>query len=673
MSITYDSSILKSKLKKLNCKTLRRFLRSLVSLPNVSRIRKDDLVLAILRELKKPKKWKYISSKLDESCERITQKQKNSVVGSGWFLSKPTIEDTIICRLYSRTNTLERVSNKMYSERKCKNGERRPEWGKTSNSDCPRGYAILNQGGCCININEHIAIWNTEKMKKACVDCDNLSQQDKEYWTGMMNRGVDNTKTLGDTKFTNQTDASLTLGYVAEFQKSLILKLGSQFDSILADTDDGDDYCSMTSEEIDDSFSQHRPSTAESAYSYVSKVSKVANVAKTGLYVAGTTLGLAYEGGKIIAWALLKLWAIIRTILGWSLTAVMNVTLGVINAGWKIGCKISTIGQKIAYFLVSDPKQARMFLTLAKSVKKGMCRYMGNYLKDSPLLAALEHRLVTDESNIKSIDTVKKESLKIADTIKNDTKNSTLFEYMVSNGIGIAGIVAQYWDGSIMREYYTKTYQASLEYYQDAFGFHPPTPPRNNRNISASVTENALLTSFGPTAKQLDDEMRSEIVKMVKDDPVSGIMANMWSMFNGVVGEINDAVGVAMDSGIHTNMMEKMVSSDGFKRIANKSGRVIFAGVGGMLSGIPVVGGAIAAVSEEVGGMVGDATVEVTKDTIKLVVYKADLLKSFQLLIEVLDLDACLKEMPQIKQNFPTLYSRLELANFATKIGRAHV
>ena len=100
MPTTYDSSILKSKLKKLNCKTLRRFLRSLTTIPYISRIRKDDLVVAILRELKKPSMKSFMTVEEDNSWSS--------------YIRKPSVEDRIIRKLHQKVDTTEFLANKSY-------------------------------------------------------------------------------------------------------------------------------------------------------------------------------------------------------------------------------------------------------------------------------------------------------------------------------------------------------------------------------------------------------------------------------------------------------------------------------------------------------------------------------------------------------------------------------
>lgn len=211
--------------------------------------------------------------------------------------------------------------------------------GSSSSRDCGPGYIQLQAGGCCIRVKNLVNTWDTEKVAE---NIDNLASSLGENEAEELRKYVQDGEkeldsALATSRFKSNKELKFVMEIVGNMQNNATTRLADKINSLLSEDDE---LCDSPSTE---------PEKAADYWQYLQKVSNP--------FV------------KFIKY----LWWIMRKVLGfvWS---TMKVVIGGVTRVLK------TIGEKVAFFLMSNPRQARVMLAVAKLVRNRLCTWVGERL-----------------------------------------------------------------------------------------------------------------------------------------------------------------------------------------------------------------------------------------------------------------------------------------------------
>jgi len=729
MSETFNPDLLKAKLADLKCDELRGFIRSSdMKINGLSRIAKPELVRALVRHLQTPRVAAWLYSKDDAALKyaRETGTHKDGYLRN----YQPSREEMIVYRLRHRHRIMSGKLDQIYSDRagQCTAiGQKAPKFGAGVDNDCPRGYAMLDSTGCCANLESMVGLWPMKDINEChectdgepCDKCDDLSPTERIYMQSQVKSANENTAALKESTFRSARDAETTLGFVAELQKLMIAKLGAEFDQFMSQVNSTEEMCDMNPHDLE--LAEQEISTKLD--STLNMGSKIAGATLWGLQTL--TFGSISVMGMIL-WKLLAFFAKVAKGVMWVVgnvyTGVKTVTLAVLNPVWSVSCRLASAGQKLAWFIMTNPAQARMLLTVAKGVKKGLCRYIGSSLSQSMVLAALEHRMcqsdlecsknrgdarfvTLDRKVATELSRLSQSVGELAKKLHDSSKVKPISQFMYDNGIGLYAIVVKHWDNTLLQQFWLETAAYSQGVYEKALGWGSNTlekattfvsdmekadkpvidpyyqtaasswaPPAIPRTPPRVPPVGGFKKPVGMTDEQLQREREKMIHKMTEEEPTWGIAAG-W--FNSAVASVRetaantatsiknkvvDGAEFVADSGLANKFMQNIVNNDKVKAGFVKAGKIGGATLGGMMKGIPVFGGGLSAFMGEVGALIAETTVDSMSEVTKLYIMKSDMTHSFQLVLEILDLETCLMEMTEVQRRFPLLCARIILS-----------
>lgn len=712
LGITYDASakmLLRKRLSSLQCTLLRGYLQTLTETTrSFKNLKKRDLVEGLLDLVESSKvqarleKNKTQCSELSEDA--LSNLKLSEAVGLRALFSSSNRQpvDTILCTIHKMFIAHWRGMDARYSKATCDAGkdEQYAEYNpfgysfetpdgklqeRKPGQKCPTGYRLLDENGCCINIRKMMGMWDTETLMER-VKNSNMDEDERKSTLKMLAKDKKIEQELSKEQFESDADATMTGSLAAEFQKQMIINLGETFDFLLQDIDFEDDEC-----DIDKVVEEKGPSFLERAKNY----------AMSSIQILGTlTLGVI----KMLIYLLKLLWKLVKKILGVAYKTVKYVTLSAISIGYKIVVKLTSIGSYVAWFILTNPAAARNMLMFAKLVKKTICRSMASSVVDSPVLAALEYR-------------VKQYELSTATDYKNYIQGHAQqmvsaarqslpqFSFSLQMETSLAGIVYKFWDPSILTQFFDEVYAVAAPHLPGNFGFAPKGAIEGKskatsktlsygqsfaKDQSSFVQVPSEKESFYPEMSlskgqslNLTQLKQREMQKMQHEHASVGLLTGLWNTisassaqardyvsekssktFGALANAYDDVSDIVTDSTVRQNFVHNLLKSQALKSGMSKLKKVAV----GTVSSIPVVGGFTGAVVDVLGDMLGEAAEASAEETLKMWMYYSNLTKSFELAMDFLSLEPCIRQMPGFKHRFPYLYRRFVVQSVTAQL-----
>lgn len=344
----YDNAALQKLLVEKKCAELQLFAR-------VVRVRdRPDLVQRDLLQMKRSELAAVLIATMQAEFE-ATGSLRFAVTpdcrtarGGGLFARGPTEEQMLVCSLEQAGVARRAKLAALRRSRPCSGASQlTPEYGLRGGADCPAGYTQLSPNGCCERINEYAQVTTSADVAKALRVQTVLTPQEAAALQTAAAAGEEEltNAVTGGVRLESTRSAKFVFELLGSLQNNLLSTLGRQVDELLRERVDGG---------------------AQACEDEVEDVQTTASLASK----------LASGAQDTIATGLKSLWWLLRKVFGYTWTA-MRVTIG------KVGRTLFTVGEKMAYFIVTNPRQARVLFAVAKLFRNRVCRWLGEQLLDA--------------------------------------------------------------------------------------------------------------------------------------------------------------------------------------------------------------------------------------------------------------------------------------------------
>lgn len=654
----YDPNTLKDELTKQSCVALRAFIQALSgSEKSLRKLKKSDLVATILVLLKR-RNVKRLLLGHQIACnqlDRVALERLKFPVGFWKLVSGEgnKVEKRLICSMYNAVLANQKIKNDAFGRKTCTSKAHYEPFGSAdtrAGGFCPRGK-YLDENGCCKNVIDVTPSWTDEILDRFRTDDESILRENEDVKAAMdsLKATEEMRKEFSQDTFESDADFRFTHGLVATFKQQMVLKLTDTFEIYLADMVMDDDC-----EQEEKPFKTYWQTAKTAVNSLKSSIG----------FVTTSTV-------EAIRTILSVLWKIMKRFLGYTVAAVKTVTLATISAGYKVVLRLKSIASKIAWFIVGNPAQARHFFLLAKLVKKWMCRKIGESLVNTPVMAALEYQF----KKFDTLDLQKYTNSMVAAAKRGDS----VFRFCMSEMTNLAGIVAKVWTPSLLTDYFDTIVSAATPAIEGSFGFAKSLNSNQSVNPNYQPKE-ARAESFyklqsSASMQTIDPRWRQEQMKKMKEEPAS-LVTTAWTYFaslgsvfeskaaqtvqelkNNIPDAIDDAKDIIVDSSVQNDIAAKMAKS----KTLRKSMKKMQSFVAGAASSIPFVGNLASAAVNLFGDLLAEGLEEAIEDTLKIWMYYSNFTKSFELVMEFLSLEHCIRQMKGFKKHYPTIAKYLSV------------
>lgn len=350
-----------------NCNDLRLMVRAM-GIRTPTRTRKGELVTLIIEEINEPTKVE---------TERMLKRAGD----------RPSHKE-LLNTIRRITQKYEKIQNVSFDKMSCPMGSRKPKYGKRGTSDCDSGFYRKDGNGCCIRIESTLqGIWDPSAIRECGVNCDprdrkmlstfeaNVKKDEKQYFDEVNN-----------TVFMSEKQAAYVKDTAARFRMIMVGKIARSYEDILEMVGGGDEVCDLSEATVAD--------IRKSGISIRDGLSAIMSVVAEAGKAAGSAVKAVGNAAMYMVIAFFKgLWWIMTTIFGWGYGAVKK-TFGAVKyvAGKAVSVTMTLVSQaqKIAFFIMQSPRQARMAFFFANKLKEQFGAYIAVQLKDSTLVRNIE-------------------------------------------------------------------------------------------------------------------------------------------------------------------------------------------------------------------------------------------------------------------------------------------
>ena len=654
------SEKVKKILMTINCSELRKFIRAMdMKLNGITKLPKSDLVDSLMYRLKSEQVSTWLYTKLKDSVEFAESESIQLPNATPWHEQIPK-EEQIIYRLYLRFDAMKKVHEAKYEKLapECKKHKQvKPKYGSGVDSDCPKGHIMLDETGCCVNMDMVLKghVWSSDIIKEGLEKAKTLANSQAEFVKDYFANAKRNLENLDSEKFRSEADLKASMNFMALMQQKVSKDMAENIDYFLqfANTED---VCDLEGEELTVGITKYWATFKSmlSPQTYFSK--ETLQVAESAKRVVGTLLYMLWKA-IYISFKVLKIVAFDFLLPGVSF---------VVRTAWGGVKKLASIGEKFAHLIMNDPGKARLILAVANKVKKGLCRYIGEKIANSSVMQFLECQLAnktmldqtTEEDKKKELDS----QLDNVDTIKDKlqaaaTRGLSLAQMLIQLNIGLVKMIAEYFDLRIFKAWICE-FNAHVQKASVNFGERVESLDKKQRVKSEK--------------RKADAKIAEEYAKWAKENPwqatIAGMAENTKSGLSSVWKSGASVVEFASASGmpakIGSDLLKNKAVMKGAENVVAKGltvGMDLLAGGVAMLvpgAGLVAAGGIQAAKLLLVEPMAASMT-ERTKEVAEMYIYATHMLESFKMLLDFLDIEACLVEMVAIKERCPYVYMNL--------------
>jgi len=332
---------LHEKLVALKCTELRAIAKALKIGIKYWKLSKATLATQVIQGIKSEPIGVHLSnqSAINEMCDKLGVVNKLRL-----FDVKPV--DGVVCKAVDLARNAEAAATERYAKLECKApNETRPVWSVAREFDCPEGSVQLDDG-CCVRIQDYTTVWDPNKLNAQCDGCQNMTPETRQMIQSQIDSSQDASKSLDEDfqkVLLDSKDAKLIMQTFQHFQKTMIFKLGGMFDSTFEAEGVGEEV----------------PCKDESALArFASSTWGMLRNTFSSLFKA-----IGFVAGSI-KWALGKI--------------VMTLT---------------TWGQKLAVFILTNPQVAKVMLATVKSAKREITMMVAEWFDANGFLVRLDDYL----------------------------------------------------------------------------------------------------------------------------------------------------------------------------------------------------------------------------------------------------------------------------------------
>ena len=646
----------------ISCSDLRKFIRATgMKLNGIKKMAKSDLVESLMYRLKTKEVEQWLYTKLKDSVEFAEAESIQIPNGTAWHEQIPKHEQ-IVYRLYRRYDALKSIHEKKYEKLApvCKKHKQvKPIFGSGVDSDCPRGHIMLDETGCCVNMDMVLKghVWSADVVKEGLERAKHLAGSQAAFVKDYFENAKKSLESLDLAKYRSEADMKASMNFLALMQQKVAKDMAENFDYFLqyANTDE---VCDLEGEELTSGIAKYW--------------NKFKTLVSPSTYFSAETLQIAETAKRIVGTILYMLWKLIYLNFKILHMAVFDFLIPgvtfVVRTAWGGAKTLVTIGQKFAHLIVTDPGKARIILAVANKVKKGLCKYIGEKIANSPLMQYIEGKLsnktmdeeTTEEDKTKELNT----QLNNVDMVKDKlqaaaTRGLSLAQMYIQLNIGLVTIITDYFDIKSFKAWICE-FNAHVEKATVNFGERVDSLDKRQREKKKK--------------EKSDAKIAEEYAKWAKENPVQAGFARMAENTKNVVSAGASAGASALQFASDSGMPGK-ITSDMLKNKSVMAGAE--AGVATMVSkamdlasvfvgmapglGTAAAGGIQAAKMLLVDPLAASLTAR-AKEVAEMYIYASHMLESFKMLLDFLDIEACLVEMVAIRERCPYIYMNLIFA-----------
>jgi hypothetical protein len=371
----FEWSAVRNALHKRSCVDLRSIARHL-HVPGYHNMKKPELTQALVSAISEDPTDYIVDILTDEGISQRCKEAGIPIRGTGLLRTGNYDKlEGLICALVANSKRSRRRTEAYYeklrNENRCDGpNQTYPTWNASIVRDCPSGYRqepnvenpYESVGACCVKITDYVSAWEPDKVRELCDQCVEMSDEQKEFFKSYAENAegsVDDIKNslsvLGES-----ADAKFTLKMVSVMQKQMVKTMGERFDEMMGAFDDAED-CDA---EVDKQLYEQTP-----------------------------WLGWGIMKGTFMAVAMVikKIAEMVVWLFKWG-AKITRIAVG------KTFFTLKTLGEKLAFFIVSNPQTAKIALAAAHVGRMKLCRWFGKQLDESNILAYLDKWLGESEA-----------------------------------------------------------------------------------------------------------------------------------------------------------------------------------------------------------------------------------------------------------------------------------
>lgn len=375
VQINFEWSAVRNALQKRSCVDLRSIARHLY-VAGYHNMKKPELTQALVSAISQDPTGYIVDILTDERIGQLCKKADIPIRGTGLLRTGNYDKlEGLICALVANAKR-SRLRTEAYYEKLKENNrcdgpnQTYPTWNASIVRDCPSGYRqepnLVNPsesvGACCVKITDYVSVWDPEKVQKLCEQCVEMSDEQKEFFKSYAQNAEGSVDDINNSlsSLGESADAKFTLKVLSATQKQMVKAMGERFDEMMGAFDDAED-CDA---EADKKLHEQEPWLG------------------WGI-VKGTFMAVAMVIKKI---AEMVVW-----LFKWG-AKITRIAVG------KTFFTLKTLGEKLAFFIVLNPKTAKIALAAAHVGRMKLCRWFGKQLDESNILTYLDKWLGESEA-----------------------------------------------------------------------------------------------------------------------------------------------------------------------------------------------------------------------------------------------------------------------------------
>ena len=361
----YSEDRLAERLYGRTCVSLRFYARVLRIQMNTVGLNKTQLVTLLTDTMKANWERSYSSVGVGEASHKQYSEAVPSADKQSWTkfagLSKETPEERLVWGLELTGYRRREGMAARFEQKPCAKRTKMPDgsavevgslvdpaYGAYGSRDCGPGFIQVQAGGCCVRIENLISLWDVEgaenNLSKIAGDLGEGEALELRNYLAQGTRELD--EALSTSSFKSRKEAKFVMEVLSTMQNQMTTRLGQKLDELLQQGGGGDVMC-------EDVSGGEGGENTKSASGFLA-------------FLNATVADPVLRGLK-------GLWWVMRKVFGF-LWSTMRVVVGGVARGLK------SMGEKIAYFLVSNPRQARVMFAVAKQFRDRACTWLGEHL-----------------------------------------------------------------------------------------------------------------------------------------------------------------------------------------------------------------------------------------------------------------------------------------------------